>query len=248
MKHELGEIGLSPTEVKIYLALLDLGETKVSEILKKAEINSGRIYDVLSGLENKGFVSKIIKKKVKYYVPSPPSIIKDYLKEKRNQISMQERNIAKILPDLMERYSSIKSKTKVEVFMGIEGMKTAYELLFKEAKKSKELYVIGITEIREYPKEILNLLEFSVYKRRKELKLITKKIVDINSKNETFYQKDNSQIRYINLPSLTSMEIIGDYLLIQIFKDETIGILIHNKHAAEDFKKQFMEFWKQAKP
>lgn len=246
MQDILEGIGLTPTEAKVYLALLDLGETKVSEILKKAEINSGRIYDILSSLETKGLVSKVVKKGVKFYIPSPPKLIKDLLIKKKESIEKQEKDIDQILPQLMEKYAYTKEKTEVEVFLGIKGMKTAYDLLFEEAKKDKELCVLGVTNKIKYPQELLDLLTYHVYKKRRELRLKTKKILDTKTKKEGIWSKDNSNIRYLRLPALTSIEILGNKVLIQIFQKEIIAILITNKQAASDFRKQFMFLWNQA--
>lgn len=248
MQEILQEIGLTRTEAKIYLTLLDLGESKAGDILKKAEINSGRIYEVLSSLEMKGFVSKIIKKGVKFFIPSPPAIIREYLNEKREKINGQEEGIDEIFPQLMKKYSIIKSKTSVEVFTGIKGMKTAYDLLLEQGKKHKELFILGIANQIKYPDSLFHLLEYDIYKQRRKLSLRIKKILDIGARKEEFWRKDNSEIRYIQLPTLTSIEILGEAVLIQIFQQEIIAILISNKQAAEDFKKQFILFWYQAKP
>jgi sugar-specific transcriptional regulator TrmB len=243
----LEEIGLTHTETKIYTALLDLGSSRVSDILKKAGINSGRVYDVLASLEKKGFVSKVTKKGVKYFAPSPPIVIKDFLEEKKQKISRQENTLGKVLPELMKKYSSMKSKTYVEVFVGINGMKAAYEIFFEEAKKDKELLVLGITKQINYPKGLFDLLRLYTYKRRKELRLKTKKILDTGAKEDKIWKTDKPEIRYLPLPTLTSTEILGDCILIQIFQQEPITNLIKSKQATEDFTKQFKLLWKKAK-
>ena len=40
----LQEIGLTQTEIKAYMALLELGESKSGQILQKSGLNSGKIY------------------------------------------------------------------------------------------------------------------------------------------------------------------------------------------------------------
>ena len=56
----LEDLGLSKREAKAYLALLELGSTTVGEIIKKTDIPSSKIYEVLDRLMKKGLVSYVI--------------------------------------------------------------------------------------------------------------------------------------------------------------------------------------------
>ena len=53
--------GLTGNEIKVYLALLELGSVTAGEILKKIEIHRGAVYDTLDKLMEKGLVSYVIK-------------------------------------------------------------------------------------------------------------------------------------------------------------------------------------------
>ena len=46
----LEEIGLTKGEIKVYLTLLRLGETTTGKIIEKAQISSGKIYEILDKL------------------------------------------------------------------------------------------------------------------------------------------------------------------------------------------------------
>ena len=52
----LQDIGLTNGESKVYLALLNLGETKTGELAKKSQVSSSKIYKILDRLEKKGIV------------------------------------------------------------------------------------------------------------------------------------------------------------------------------------------------
>jgi len=101
----LSNIGLTNNEIKVYLALLELGESKTGEILNKSGLNSGRIYEILNLLQKKGLVSFIEKNNVKYFSPANPKRVLDYLEEKKKQITNQEEEYEKILPELMSKIS-----------------------------------------------------------------------------------------------------------------------------------------------
>lgn len=50
----LEELGLTKSEIKVYLALLELGQSTTGPVVDKAEIASSKIYEILEKLVNKG--------------------------------------------------------------------------------------------------------------------------------------------------------------------------------------------------
>jgi len=249
MLEVLKQIGLTSSEAKVYFALLETGKNTAAGILAKAKLNSGRIYDILTSLENKGLVSTVKEGKVSIFLPSPPERVLDYLNDKINNVEKQKKEYKKTLPELKKSYDNLHPQTNVEVYMGVEGQKTAYSILFAEDKKDKEKEIIiqGITEKKRYPQEVLDLLRFYVYKKRRELKLKVKKIVDYNARKEKMYLEDNSEIRYLPFTSTTSMQILGEITMVQFPVEPIITLIIRNKRIAEDYKKQLKFLWKIAK-
>ena len=247
MEKLLESIGLSKTESKIYLSLLEKGEQKTSEILKSINVNSGRIYEILDNLQSKGFISQTTKNKVKYFSAAPPTILQDYIKNKEKTIESQKQEINNLLPKLMKRFSKETSKTEIQIFTGKQGMKSSYEILFQEGKKDKNLYITGTSKQFEFKKWLPTLMDTYVYPNRKRLKLKIKKLMNIEAKKQKLPKTDKSEIKYTNLDSLTSYEILGDIIIIQILQGDTIHLVIKNKQVAEDFKKQFMLLWNNAK-
>jgi sugar-specific transcriptional regulator TrmB len=243
----LKNIGLTPSEAKVYETLVEIGKSSASEILTKANLNSGRIYEILTSLEHKGLVSLIKEGKTKFFQASPPERVLDYLNQKMETISEQKEDFEKILPELKKTYSQNKQKTNIEIFLGVKGQKTAYDILLSESNKDKELIIVGIAEKSKYPKEVIDLLRFHVYKRRKELNLKVKKIADPKGRNEKTYQEDNSEIRYLPYTSTTALEVLGDITMILLYTNPIITILIQDKNVAADYKKQLEFLWKIAK-
>lgn len=247
MRELLEQIGLTPTETKVYLALLELGESKTGEILKKANLNSGRIYEVLDSLEKKGLVSSIVKNKVRLFVPSPPARVLTFVDEEIRELEDKKKEFKKNLSRLEKKFNELKQKTKVEVFFGGKGQRTAYSILFKEAKKDKDLCVIGVSTREKYPKEIIDNLIYYVYKERKRLRLKTKKLVAEEARNEKMFAKDASARRFLPFPLITSIQILGDVTFITIEIEPIITILILDKRISKDYKKQFEFLWSKAK-
>ena len=243
----LKNIGLTPSEAKVYETLLKTGKNSASGILTKANLNSGRIYEILTSLENKGLVSSIKEGKTRYFQASPPERVLDYLNQKIETISAQKNDFEKILPELKKTYSYNKPETNIEIFIGVKGQKTAYDILLSESNKDKELIILGVAEKSKYSKEVIDLLRFHVYKRRKELKLKVRKIADPKGRNEQVYTEDNSEIRYLPYTSTTALEVLGDITMMLLYTDPIITIVIKDKKVAADYKKQLEFLWTIAK-
>ena len=243
----LTKIGLTLTEAKIYEVLLIKGILKGGEILKEARLNSGRIYDVLASLQNKGFISIIEENGVKKFKAAPPSMIQEYLKEQENTIKEKQIEVASIIPKLEILYKNQKSRVSIEVYTGSKGMRTSYDILFKEAIKDKKLYVTGITKQVNYNSWMPTLLKTFIYPMRKRLNLKIKKLMNAEAKKEKIWRTDNSEIKYISSTALTSYEVLGEVVLIQLFEEDSINIVIKSKQVAEDFREQFNALWKTAR-
>lgn len=56
-QHKLMELGLSEKEAKLYLLLLQLGNSPVSPLAKRAELKRVTVYSVLEVLVERGLVS-----------------------------------------------------------------------------------------------------------------------------------------------------------------------------------------------
>ena len=63
----LEDLGLSKREARDYLVLLELGSTTVGVIIKKTDITSSKIYEVLDRLMKKGLVSYVTMKHQKHF-------------------------------------------------------------------------------------------------------------------------------------------------------------------------------------
>ncbi len=116
----LKEFGLNAKEAKVYLALLELGESKAYEIARKTRIARPTTYDILEKLSEQGLVGLYDKRNIKHYVANDPERIK------QNLIGKQ-RAFEDLLPELKSIYNSLKAKPKISFYEGVEGIKTVFE-------------------------------------------------------------------------------------------------------------------------
>src|SRR3989338_809466 len=134
MKEEaLRKFGLSDREIKMYLALLELGEALASKIAEKTNTPRTLSYDILENLLKKGLVSYVIKSNKKYFSAFDPNNLIGVLK---NQTEEKERLVKEALPELLALKSKkLEEKAKVEVYEGKEGVKTVFNDVLRVGKE-----------------------------------------------------------------------------------------------------------------
>ena len=66
------DIGLSPTEIKIFLIIIELGESKAGKIIEKSRLQSSSVYNSINSLISRGFLSYLKRGQIKYYKAVDP--------------------------------------------------------------------------------------------------------------------------------------------------------------------------------
>jgi sugar-specific transcriptional regulator TrmB len=226
------EFGLTKYETKVYLALTELGEATSGQILNKAGINSGKIYQILESLKNKGFVSEITKNNVKKYFSVEPSEILGFFKKKRKKIDKQEKVFKEILPELMNKINQRKEKIHIEIFTGIQGMKKAFDKEVKLYKKGKCLRINGITNYNKHPKKFIDYFQYNLFPIREKSQIQIKKISDKQAKSNV--HEKGAKIRFLEYNSIITFNNIGN-------------LTIKSQETAEGFLENFELLWKIAK-
>jgi sugar-specific transcriptional regulator TrmB len=242
-------IGLTNYETKVYLALLDLGESTSGKILAKAGMHSGKIYEILDSLKSKGLVSEITKSGVKHFSPAEPTRVRDYLADKKREIEEQEKDFDGIMPLLMKKIGQVKGKTTIEIFTGYKGLKTAYGKEIQRYKKNSVVRVLGITprEKQVVNKKYYDYFPYYVRPLRDKNNIRMRKILSEDARKDLKYQEKGAELRFLPYDSMAGFNISEDLVIIGIFTDEPIFISIESREVAKSFIDSFEAMWKVAK-
>lgn len=121
MVETLQKLGLSNKEAKVYLAVLELGPSRIPLIADKSKIKRTTVYVLLESLMQKGIVSLQTTKNTKKFIAEKPQRLMNLLKEK-------EKDLKQILPEL-EALANTQKYTRPEVrfYHGKEGYITIAE-------------------------------------------------------------------------------------------------------------------------
>jgi sugar-specific transcriptional regulator TrmB len=129
----LKEAGLTEGEIKVYLALLEIGSATSGKIVEKSGVARSIIYQLLEKLAQKGLVSHITKSKTKHYEAAPPQKILEYIEHRREEFEQNKAEVEALLPELLLK-QQLSEQNEANFYQGYKGINTAHEKLYKKAK------------------------------------------------------------------------------------------------------------------
>lgn len=236
--------GLSGNEVKVYLALLDLGSALAGEITKKCGVNRTNVYDALDRLTERGLASYVIKANRKHFEAAAPERIITYLDEKEEEIEKKKKLINAVLPTLEIRRRLSKEPQEATIYKGREGLKSIAE----DVLKTKRALLVFGAEGRFV--ELFTHYAEQWHMRRGKLKIPLKIIYNekIRAKKSKanfpiLHMRFNSQV--YDTPATTW--IYGDKVAIIVWSHQPIATLMRSKDVADSYRQFFSILWNSSK-
>ena len=233
----LEDLGFTNAEIKVYIALLELGSSTAGRIIENSGLQSSVVHTTLNKLIEKGLISFVKEGQKKHYQATNPRHIIEFIDEKKKRYE-------EILPQLLIKQHEAKEKPEITAFKGIRGIK---ELLL-------ELRDAGGTEHHTFGSSIKSLMLgeawwIQYHKQRASMGINSKLI--FNESLKSWVKNVNyprAEVRYTKtgFEPLTETIIRNDKIGIIVWLDNPIGTLIHNKEAAESYDKFFKVLWEDS--
>lgn len=245
----LEDIGFSKGEIKVYFSLLELGESTIGPLSKKAQITSAKVYPILDKLSKKGLITTIIKSGTNYFQAFNPNNILKFIQEKRNKLKSEEEQIKEFIPMLLSKQKK-EAIHSARVYEGYNGLKTIYEEIVDYLSKTKEDF-IAFTLGEEYKDPNLMLFFEHYDNKRKQLGIKTK-LIGIEDQRKFFkkdsLKKSDVEIKYLDYASVPQGVIVfADKVVTMVWGEDIAAFVIQSKSTAEAYKKFFWDIWKKAK-
>ncbi len=241
---EIAEIvaksGLDETEAKVYLALLQLGPSTVSDVTKKAQITRTLGYHVLEKLAHYGLVDRASSngKKIIFNALHPNRLVQ-FVKNKKNKWQRNLTEVENNIAELINIYR-VAEKPVIRYSAGIDGLKN----LFLETLDSKT-EILSILDIEGW--DTPNFREYArEYNRERSKKKLMEKILILDNKISRDWMADfqgsfkQTIYRWIKpqmLPNIKNfggeINIYENKVAIVIFKPVPMCIIIESSVLAD---------------
>lgn len=246
----LKEAGLTEGEIRVYLALLELGSSTIGPILEISGITKSIIYRILEKLIRKGLVSYITKEKTKHYQAAQPNKLLDYVETREEQLKKNKSRIQEIIPQLILK-QKLARKSGANIYEGFKGLMTAYENRYEKLKHGDEVVLYGLPAEQPgfhhayWKKNHLRLVKMDI-----KCRMLYNSEVDYSILQDRNNYK-GCEVRRMPLKMETPswVMIYKDVTLIAIPQgDMPFAFEIISQQVADSFKNYFEWFWKQSKP
>lgn len=233
----LKQIGIDEKQAKIYLACLELGETTIKEIAKKAELKRTTIYDFIDEMTNSGLIKQTVEGKRKKYIAVSPEELEIIIKKR-------ESLLAQIMPMLSSMSNVDRVKPKIWFYNGIEGLKEVYS---DTLKYSGEILAIG----GEDTIKVLGQNWIMSYIEKRKKKNIPCRGIVAKSEfiEQGFTSKDQEQFRTSKLidakkyPFPIEINIYGYQRIFLVSAREQMAIIIEAEQIYRAIKSFFELLW-----
>lgn len=243
----LSEIGLTDGEIRVYFALLKLGESTTGPIAKESQVSRSKLYFILDKLAKKGLVGHVVKGEVQYFKSMEPRRLLQYMDERNKQYNEQRKIVEGMIPKLEQKRNKL-GKDEAVLYEGFKSIKNFYLNILDELHSGDSYYVIGAS----YGNDDLGIRDFfeNYHNQRAKKGIKVKMLANYDVKDEmeeaTF---KNSEIRFLPKYLVTNMITVfyANKVFIFFLIGEPRGFLIESEEVAKSFRTYFDTFWRIAR-
>ncbi|MDD9953501.1 MAG: hypothetical protein OXR66_04130 [Candidatus Woesearchaeota archaeon] len=243
----LSEIGLTKTEIKIYLTLLRIGESTTTNIVRESGIHASKVYEFLDRLQKKGLATYVIQANKKHFSAANPEFLQEFLKEKQRAIEHQKDEIQALIPELQSLHKQ-GGTIPFKVYTGLRGIKSFYDNHLTKLKKENTSHVLGAPRIAN---EVIEgyLLDWHERRIKKGVKIKYIYDYDVRDYGKVREKMKYSKVRYLpeGISSPMWIEISGNTVGIgKIHGASTTIFSIEDKEIAKGYLDYFKLIWKMS--
>lgn len=268
MIEKLKKLGLSSYEAQTYLALLKLGSAQATEIATKAKVPIGRIYGVLSSLEEGHLIRTQNTRPKRYASVEPKSALEILSKNKLETLKHTAIEIETMVDNMVSELSGVRTKNQMKTFWTVALGEEALELIREEilgaqkellffiaCRKRAERVKTGLGEKRY--DAIIEALNMALDKGV-DVRVILNKSIDFGEIEDIPAIREllrhmgcEFNCRLADTPATPFDVIDSENILLQMrnpLNPEELFAIIKIKDAqfAEELRKRFFAIWEKA--
>lgn len=236
------EIGFTEREIKVYLALIELGTSTVGPISKKTKLQPSKVYETIEKLKEKGLVSHIIISKTKHFQAASPKEILEMLEEKKRQFRS-------VVDELEEKRKYAETKQIALVHEGFKSFKALFNRIVDTLSSKDYFWAFAFKEEYHNPATALFLRKF--HQRLEEKKVDDRLIGHVSVKSaikNAFEGNKNFKIKFSRQASPSVIILFKDSVVTLLWGERPTAIEIVSVQINQQYRNFFLESWKNAKP
>jgi sugar-specific transcriptional regulator TrmB len=232
----LETLGLSPTEIKVYAALLRLGEAKAGALIKATGVQNSVMHLTLGRLAAAGIISYVRAGSIRIYQAVPPARLLQIADERRTAL-------AELVPKL-ESSRKKSNAPEAEIFEGMRGLRSmCLKLIEGVAQGSEFLFFAFHVNNEEWEREV-----YKFYREYTEIRLQRGlRIRGVAHENHRAHFLANRwphrDIRFVDFPILKSISVCANRTIIVPWEEAQVSFLIRSSSYADNLRDYFNQVW-----
>ncbi|MFH1649949.1 MAG: helix-turn-helix domain-containing protein [Candidatus Woesearchaeota archaeon] len=234
----LEDLGLSHTEIRTYLALLELGQATSGALIEKSRLPNSSLHLCLNSLIEKGLISFISEGKRRIYQATNPDNIVQYIDEKKQRL-------LELLPELKKKQVNVKESATL--YKGVRGINEAYNILI--STHGKEFNTFGGGD------EVTDRMGLhwwlNMHQRRISRKLPSRQVFDekVRPRVGAVLKLPLTRVRFLpaEFAQIQVTAIVGDTVVISVFTQNCYALVIKDAEIAKGYTQYFEVLWNMAK-
>lgn len=240
---KLVTLGLTVKEAAVYTALLRLGQTGSSPIIRATNLHGQFVYQALNSLEQKGLVLRVVQNgRWKFSAQSPKRLLA--LAEHMHTVATE--SVA--LLEQIARKEEVPSQS-VELYQGKEAfIAHEFDLLERSAEG------VGVFVIAGTGDQFIPLLgrRFDEYERVRVKKKITVRYIGSESQRPQLREalRSRQHFSYRILPGaftgLVNINVWPSVIGFNLFGDPVVSFLLSSNTVAQSYRTFFQALWAKA--
>ncbi len=231
-------VGLGEKGARVYRAALELGESSVQEVARRAALKRTTVYYILEELKEVGTLQEVRRGKREYIVAVEP---REVLRRARERVDA----FANVLPEIESLKLAKYKKPGVYFLHGPSGFKQVWDRVFQS--KEDEYYIITSAEhFLDFVTEKYIVSEIIKGKRLRNFK--SRQLITDSPYARKVVAKDMSENRTSKFLSprhtLPYTEVVGDVFCILISpRPDNLILVIENDALAKTRRSYFELLW-----
>ncbi len=240
-KGYLHSLGLTESEISIYLFTLQSGPQAVLEISKKTKLSRVTVYAAIDNLTKQSLMTSVQKEKKTYYAAEPPERLVSFAEQRAKEVSLLAKEMKSRIHDL--KMVETGDKPVVKLYEG----KEAYLQIVQDMINSKPELMQEFGNIDEIQKKYsVEELSVNYDKLNKAVKMRRGMFVSAEKKNNQI--RETVEIKYISpkeYPFPGDILIYDDKVWLSSFNDKQVSVLIESEVIKKTIQTLIDMVWKK---
>lgn len=233
----LRKAGLTESQAKGYLALIEYGALSPSELAEKTGESRTNGYAIADKLVDLKLATKHPASK-NTYQPEPPTRLRQLLVSKQRELKATDSDLSGIVPSLLSAYRLTSNKPGILYLEGIDSLRQVYDDVIRTRQT---LRIFPSSHDRD-DQNVSDTIDRQIARQRREgikTEVLLRPEILKNTKNDELFEARRSPLGELD----AQIMIYGDNVAVTTFQKGVVTTIITSSEASATFQKIFSALW-----